>query len=187
VIQPILSKRIGNRWMFAVEFEIHFDAVKAWPATWGSLWLWVEGRVVGKADESEMVMTGFDSLHEVAIETGTRANPLLWGAPLHDALDVVMWARYESDHEPALARLISDPASLFPFEVLPRWTGAFFDGWEAILLENNTSERFIYRQESGSPIEATWPLGTFRQVVNEAKYDFEKAARTLVTGSESMS
>src|SRR6202162_3092297 len=164
MIKPGFGNRIGNRWMFALEFEVHGDLPKCWNEWWGSLWLWVEGHVVGAPFESETVLTGLDSLQEVALETGNRARRLLSGSSSKEALETVMCARYGSG-APSRRNLVADDKSLLPFEVLPRRTGPFFDGWEAILLEDEKEERFVYRQEGSATVtEVIWPLGTFHEV-----------------------
>jgi len=38
-IHPRLTRRVGNRWVFAVEFEIQDTLPKTWNESWGSLWL----------------------------------------------------------------------------------------------------------------------------------------------------
>jgi hypothetical protein len=65
------SSRSGDRWTFAIEFEGVGEAPKSWNEWWGSIWLWVEGQVVGWPSEIEMVMTGFDSLVESAQQIPT--------------------------------------------------------------------------------------------------------------------
>jgi hypothetical protein len=46
-----------------------------------------------------------------------------------------------------------DRSDLARYEVLPRLTGPFFDGWDAVLIEAGEEERFIFRQEGA---EARW-------------------------------
>src|SRR5262245_51511436 len=175
--QPRLSKRMGNRWMLALEFEIHDGSASTWNETWGSLWLWVEGRLIGRPFESEMVFTGLESLREAAQETGQRGRDLLPTDNLKEALDVVMWARYGGD-DSLVRGLTIHEESLLPFEILPRRTGPFFDGWQGILVEEGAAERFILRQEGGEVTDAVWPLGTFRDVIQDGCREFERLARS---------
>src|SRR5579859_2288391 len=170
------SSRIGDRWTFAIEFEGIGDPPKAWNEWGGSLWLWVDGHVVGRPSEIEMVMTGFDSLVESVQQTRTgHSGPLQPSVPAGEALDLVMWACYGSDDQ-APGSFVGDPAALTRYEVLPRLTGPFFDGWEAVLIGAGQEERFILRLEGGEVREALWPAGTFRSVVQQALDDFKQFA-----------
>jgi hypothetical protein len=182
--QVAFSSRVGDRWSFAVEFEGIGNPPKAWNEWWGSLWLWVNGQVVGRPFEIEMVMTGFDSLVESAQESETRTNSLLSSLPADQALDLVMWARYGDDSSPP-EYLVGNPLLLPRHEVLPRWTGPFFDGWEAVLIQEGLQERFIFRQKGSQVSEAHWPVGTFKSLVLEARDKFEKLA-TAGTGGGGM-
>jgi len=172
--QVAFCSRVGNRWNFAVEFEGIGDPPRAWNEWWGSLWLWANGQVVGWPFEIEMVMTGFDSLVESAQETETRTSGLLSSLPAYEALDLVMWARYGDDKPPV--HFDGNPSLLVPHEVLPRLTGPFFDGWEAILIPEDLQERFIFRQEGGPVSEAKWPIGTFKRFVLQSRDEFKKLA-----------
>ncbi len=68
-----------------------------------------------------------------------------------------------------LADKAVDPSgSLRRFEVMPRGC-PFFDDWKAILIEEGESETLIWRARRLGAVEsATWPLGTFRDVVLSA-------------------
>ncbi len=170
------SSRIGDRWTFAIEFEGIGDPPILWNEWWGSLWLWVDGQVVGRPSEFEMVMTGFDSLVESALQTRTGlSGPLQPSVDAGKALELVMWATYGSDDRPP-GDFVGDPSALTRYEVLPRLTGPFFDGWEAVLIEADQEERFIFRQEGADVREALWPSGTFRSVVQRALEDFKRFA-----------
>jgi len=75
-----------------------------------------------------------------------------------------MWAGYGSDDR-APASFVGDPSALTQYEALPRLTGAFFDGWKAVLLAHGATERFVYRREHGETVETVWPNGTFSRIV----------------------
>jgi hypothetical protein len=175
--QVAFYSRVGNRWSFAVEFEGTGDPPKAWNEWWGSVWLWADGHVVGWPFEIEMVMTGFDSLVESAQET--RTGGLLSSLPVNEALDLVMWARYGDGSPPS--PFAGNPSVLAQHEVLPRLTGPFFDGWEAILLSEGLQERFIYRQGGGQVSEAKWPIGTYKDIILRARDEFKKLATASLT------
>jgi hypothetical protein len=180
--------RVGDRWMFALEFEIRGEPrARAWNEWWGSLLLWADGHLVGKPYEVEMIQTGLDSLRETANGNRAPASLILSAFSPKEALDAVMWAHYDGkkEHRPLKLSLESEVA-LLPLEILPSLTGPFFDGWEAIILEDRATERFVFRQEGAEAAEAIWPLGTFRRVVGEAQSDFERIARSILKESASV-
>ena len=126
--------------------EIVGDVPRPWTESWGSLWLWAGGHLVGTPYETEMVKTGFDSLQDVASANRARASHILSQCSPTEALEAVRWARYGEGDSSRLKTLVVDAGCLFPLELLPSSTGPFFDGWEAILLEEGKTERLIYRQ-----------------------------------------
>ena len=177
--QALFSSRIGDRWTFAVEFEGLDIGIQtgAWNECWGTLWLWVEGRVVGRPSELEMVMTGFDSLMESA-QVKNLTSPLLSSLPANEALDLVLWACYGDDDPPK--NFAGDRALLSRHEILPRLTCSFFDDWSAILIQEDCRERFIYREKEGPVSEASWPIGTFTSIVLQARDRFQQFASALL-------
>jgi len=174
----LFSSRIGNRLEFAIEFEGIGEAPHVWNECWGYLWLWACGKVVGRPVEIEMIKTGLDSLVDSVLQA-----PVIYqidsSLSAQQALDLVMWARYDRKPPPPV-QFIGDIDALAQHEVLPRLTGPFFDGWEAALLASELEERFIYRQEQGIVVEAKWPKGTFSNVVLRARDEFKKLATQLV-------
>jgi len=181
-----LTCTIGNRQRFAVEFEIHNEVPKVWNETWGSLWLWVEGHLVGRRHETEMISIGLDSLRETANENLEAASRILATYDAKRALQAVMWSRYGGTEIPATEGLTTDEL-LSAAEVLPRTTGPFFDGWEAVLLDEGEEERFIYREGEGQVYESKWPSGTFKGVIGVAKGEFERLARAKLNDTNSIS
>jgi hypothetical protein len=127
-----------------------------------------------------MVMTGFDSLDSSARDGRTEASSRLAGFSSRDALDLVMWAHYESSDRPAVPEISGGDENLCCLEVLPSTAGPFFDGWEAILLVRDERESLIYRHEGGALHEGTWQVGTFERIVGQAKTEFERLAKTAL-------
>ena len=173
----VLNRRIGNRWALAVEFDGVPDRPRAWNDWWGSLWLWVGGQLVGNPPVTEMLVVGLDALCEAAADDRTQASAMTIHVTAKHALDAVMQARYGNDSPNGLGVADDD---LFALEILPRRTGPFFEGWEAILLDQGASERFIYRTDGGQIREAVWPKGTFSTVTRRARNEFEEQARALI-------
>ena len=179
--QLLFSARVGNRWSFALEFEAFSDLPKKWNEWWGSLWLWVDGHVVGRPFEIEMVMSGFDPLIESLYQTErnveNQTSALLSSLPASQALDWVMWAQ-SGEVDPPMG-FHGDEALIAVHEVLPRGS-PFFDDLEAILVPEGLRERFIFRWKEGEVRAASWPRGTFRTVVLEALDQFTKLAQAHI-------
>jgi hypothetical protein len=174
-----LTQRVGNYSTFAVEFELSQTFPAKWNEWLGSIWLWAGGRQVGNLIETEMVSIALDSLAETADETGTRPSSLIPMQSPKEILEAVMWARYgEADDQMSI--LVGDEKRLYPFEVLPRSTGPFFDNWEAALVEHNNSERFIFRERKNEVCEVSWPIGTFRDVVSRTRLEFQSLTCCLL-------
>jgi hypothetical protein len=185
-LQYAFGKRVGNRLTFAAEFEAYklpVDVTRLWNEWWGCLWLWADGRLVGNPTEFELVMTGLDSLEGAAAEERTAASRILSACTPREALRAVMWAKYGEDCDPAVSVGAVDKEMLQSLEVLPERTGSFFDGWEAILLDDAAEEHFIYRKNETAVAEAVWPTGTFRRVIVETRAEFEKLARKSLGAS----
>jgi hypothetical protein len=172
-----MTRQFGDRRAFAVEFETHGEAPRLWNEWWGSLWLWVDGLLVGNRDETEMIMTAVDSLWESAHEDRGEASRRIANLGAQEVLDVVMWARYGQTNQPPVEGVEPDEDVLGSLEILPRYTGPSFDHWEAALIERGGKEHFIYRHEDGEIFEAAWPVGTYRGVIDEARTGFEQLAR----------
>jgi hypothetical protein len=175
--EVVFSSRFGDRWTLAIEFEGIGERPRKWNEWWGSLWLWVNGRVVGSPSEIEVVMTGFDSLMESASQNINKLELWQSSAPAEQALEFAMWANYGTEDE-APADFCGNPEFLKTLEVLPGLTGPFFDGYKAVLLRAGQNERFIYQPDGEAIVEASWPAGTFRSVVLGAFEVFKKLATT---------
>ena len=124
------------------------------------------------------VTDGFEEGLTNAAVPGARHNSNLPVESVEQILEIVMWARY-GDPESRMSRLIRDEDRLHPFEVLPRRTGPSFDGWQAVLVERNNTEHFIFREEGRDICELSWPLGTYRDVVLRANHEFQLFTQDL--------
>src|SRR5437867_4365151 len=101
VIETKDGRRVGDRWLFAVEFEIRrTPLVPRWNECWGSLWMWIEGHVVGKPYETEMVFTGLGSLLDSANQGRSEASSIIAAYSPEQALKSVMRACYGDDDPP---------------------------------------------------------------------------------------
>lgn len=181
---PIPSLRFGSRWQFAIECEISPDAQKPYNEWLGSVWLWVGGKLVGDPAVVEICAVALDTLLEAAEETGKRSSTLLSSLPAGRALDLVLWARYGDDDEEQES-LVPDRDALVQFEILPRRGGPFFDQWQAIIIEEENCERFIFREIGRRVNEIQWPRGEFRRVVSECKEWFRRLGNSEGDGDVS--
>ena len=172
-----MSVKVGDSTVFALEFELAGPSARTWNETWGRLWLWIGGSAVGNLEEIEMIQIGLDSLRETAGDERTQASKALQYLCGEDALNFVMEARYGEEERLITHSLPESDECLASVEVLPRRTGPFFDGWEAILLECDPLERLLYRREGKETLEAVWPTGSFAKVVSETNAAFERLVR----------
>jgi hypothetical protein len=178
--EQVFSRRIGNRLTFAVEFEVHDSpAPRLWNEWWGYLWLWVEGNVVGNPFELEMIMIALEPLSGIAYPMESETAKVLSTHTSEEVLEMVRWAVYGED-DPAMEKLVLHREKFLSFEIFGGSTGPFFDGWEAVLLKEGATERFIYRQRGRGVIEAVWPLGTFHDILSEARNEFERLGRSKI-------
>ena len=164
-----ITRRIGDRRQLAVEFEVDLDQPPA-RDVWGCLWLWAGGRCVGNSHELEIVGYGLSGLQQAGL--GIREQPsFLSSMPPSEALDLVMWAIYGED-DAQREEMVKDRRSLESFEVLPGSMGPYGDDWEAILIGDGSSERFVFRHAPGPTHEVRWGQGTFNRVIAEAREVF---------------
>lgn len=178
-----LSGRVGSRWRIAIEWDVPAgyyahrwlllsDVPEArrselldepWRRHLGSFWVWADGHLLGNPYDMELLGVGLGLMIWVAEGTGRRASPLLSLRSRAEALDLVMESIYGENAD--LVR--AEYGNLGAFEVMPAGN-PYFDGWQAIVLEEGQEETLIWRQGAdGSVITATWPLGEIRRVVSE--------------------
>jgi hypothetical protein len=165
----LVERIVGSRDIFSIEFSVQPDLTRPANEWWGTLRLWAEGRCVGNPDEIEMVSIGFGDLVNAAHQTGSRVNLFLSSQTAGDALEYVLQTIYGDEK----AELLTDKEAS-KFEVFPASAGPFFDDWQAILLEEGQTERFIYRSKGGPACEARWPIGTLKGIVLLADVELKR-------------
>ena len=137
----------------------------------GRVWLNVEGQIVGNPEREaqEQIGIAIDALARAGRNTGKRRHPAMRGITEELALDLVMWAVYGDSNE-EFERMITNRESLQVFEILPSTTGPAFDNWEAIIVESDEGECFVWRREGEqAPQSRVFPIGTFWHATEEAK------------------
>jgi|SRR5579859_182738 len=145
----------GDRWHFGVECEVQDCDVDPWGTLepFGSFWLWVGGRTVGNTDVSEQLTIAFSQLRSSAGYAGQRTDDRFPRMSNADKLDFVRWVGWGEDHEFRAERWGSrclDKARAEDVEsywVVPPGRSPFFDNWEAILLEGETTETLVWRHQ----------------------------------------
>ncbi len=171
-----LAGRVGSRWRFAIEWDVPADSRRPWLEaeqvapedcqsallgiwnSWlGCLWLWADGHVVGRPWEVRPAVSGLNRT--------SRYRSKDWRAIVHFAQRSNSRGGSSSRYELDISRARGQGRR---FEVMPRGC-PFFDDWKAILIEEGESETLIWRARRLGAVEsATWPLGTFRDVVLSA-------------------
>lgn len=174
----------GNRWQFAVECEVQDCERDPWGSRepYGSFWLWVGGRVVGNTDAAEQLATAFRPLSELARRSGDRPDARFGGMTNLQKLDLVIWPRFgeyedfDAEHWGTQDREQIRQEDLTKYEVVWRGYSPYTDGWEAILVEQDTTETFIWRRWQGKTAEVqevSLPRGVCREIATSACQWFE--------------
>jgi hypothetical protein len=145
----------GDRWYFGMECEVQDCDVDPWGTLepFGSFWLWAEGRTIGNPDVSEQLTLAFSQLRSSAGYAGQRPDDRFPGMNNIDKLDFVRWVGYGEDHEFCAerwgGRCLEEARAedVESYWVIPPGHSPFFDDWEAILLEGETTETLIWRHQ----------------------------------------
>lgn len=161
-----IHRLIGSQESFGIEFDVKCDPAVPSNTWWGRLWLWADGVLVGNMNDIEMVSCGLGVLLNALHKTASRKSDLLSSLPAREALELVMCSVYGNND--AYVRRLAGSMDLRSFEVLPGG-GPFFDEWQAILLEESETERFIFRKEGEPTFKCSWRMGTFRNIVLQAE------------------
>jgi len=184
----------GDRWGFGIECEVQNSDVDPWGSRepFGSFWFWAGGQVVGNTAVAEQLIHAFGPLDLVRRSSGNRKASEVPGVSCLDKLDFIIWARFGDDAEFDVVRWGDRDVSqlreldLTRFEAIPRSYSPFQDEWEAVLLEGDEQETFIWRQwcgDVGQTHELALPLGEFAKVAALAD-DWFRDFRRSRGGSE---
>ena len=152
----------------------------------GSFWLWVAGTAVGNTDATEQLALSFLPLAELVRRSGDRPNARFKGIANVDKFNLVIWIRFGEDHDfdeerwGAHDRETLRREHLRHYEVIPRGYSPYCDGWEAILVEQDATETFIWRRSQGDASEVqecVLPRGLFADVATRALRWFDPLRR----------
>jgi hypothetical protein len=178
----------GDRWQFGIECEVHDRELDPWGTRepFGSFWFWVAGRNVGNTDATEQLALAFLPLaHRLR---RPRPDARFAGMSNIDKLNMVIWVRFGEDEDfqgerwgcSNLGQLRQEDFT--PYEVVPRGDSPWCDGWEAILVEDDIHDTFIWRRphaDAAEVQEISLPHNLFTEVTALACKWFEelRAAR----------
>jgi hypothetical protein len=171
----------GDRWQFGIEWEVRDCELDPWGTRepFGSFWFWVGGRVVGNTDAEEQLALAFLPL--AARLTRARPDARFQGMTNLEKLNLVIWVRFGEDEEfdserwGRHAREQLRKQDFSQYEVVPRGDSPWCDGWEAILVEHDTTETFIWRRcDMAEAHEVSLPRYLFANVASQACGWFER-------------
>ncbi len=204
----LVSRRIGLRHIFAVEFELAGRPGE--PASWWNnrstaLWLWVRGEAIGDTSGLEAMWVALLPLERALTQDREAASAIVLSWTPQEVMDGALWAKdwclYEehsikpkprAPHAKAKA-LASQSIRVLPsLFILAGNDNLTFQGWVAILIETSDKERFVFRRPCPCRItspkaiaklhEILWfdiPIGTFNKVVSAAQFEMEELAKSL--------
>ena len=161
---------IGNKHDFGIELNINEPGRV--DELYGTLWIWACGGLIGNTSATELVVIGLDSLQELTTENLRDGSSILSKFTSEQALDAVMWCRYGIDDSPPIPLTEHEINALIAVEIFPRRAGPFFEGWEGILLRDDSAERLIYRKEGQATNIALMPVGSYANTVRAARDAF---------------
>jgi hypothetical protein len=139
---------IGNEKSFGVQYEYDHSPESPECDSWlyGKLAFLVGGERVGNYDVGTSIRDGVTALRGLLANRGNRSDPELFQLPAGDVIARILAALYvekgQSDEQVA-----ADWKYFSRFLGVPAGYDAF-DGWDAVLLEDDRSGRYIWRQMS---------------------------------------
>jgi|GEM_PF-4214362 len=164
----------GDRWTFAVEMECEVTPPRH--ATWGTIWMWVDGSVVGNTNRWEHLGIGARWLYTIGEQIDKRPNRIFAGLSPSARLDAFLWWYRECEGvcpvdgwspEEGL-----DPDDYLVSEVN---SGPVLDDWRVIIAREEDKEILTWRyKDNGETYEFELQAGYFLDVCSSA-YLFLKA------------
>lgn len=187
--EACLSGRIGSRWRLSLEWDVRVDLQRPWlnsadvenervelvlTMPWykwlGSMWLWVDGNLVGDPVQIEEIGVGLEHLSKFSDGTGSRSSRLIPSLSGRAALDLVLRSVYGEDAE----TITMKHGDLSRHELMPGGC-PFFDNWQAIMYETEACEVLIWRKDGDDDVRiAQWPIGELKRTVVEALEYFRR-------------
>lgn len=164
---------LGDRARVAVEYELVPDVgprERKW--LFGRLALWVGGLAVGRHDEVGALTVALTSFPAVLANQGKRGRPHLMEAPAEEVFQQMFEAMFvDSGQSDAAVRRARQEYG--PLLVLPPGFD-LFDGWTAMLIEDETTGRFIVQGPDEQVHEAKIPAGELDRVIDAFLTDLER-------------
>jgi hypothetical protein len=156
----------GDRWQFAIEIETAVSDPK--PASWGSLWLWFNGKIVGNPQAEEQLGVAADWLMYLASAAGQRPGWVFRDLDASGRLQMFEWWFSQSSEKPPYDWWNDPPFDATAYFVSHIQVGPALDDWWVILTESRESDVITWRAP-GSTLsrESRLPSGTFVGIVSE--------------------
>jgi hypothetical protein len=158
--QPGVFRHLfGDRWTVALELETNTDAPD--PGTWGSLWLWFEGQVIGNTDSREQLGVAANWLQYIAMTRGQRPDSVFGNLDARQKLRLFEFWYSRSDGPPPFPwwREPGFPPELYLLS--DTQAGPSFDDWWVVLSEIDGVDIATWRPpNSDLVLEARFPTPT---------------------------
>jgi hypothetical protein len=164
-IQPGLFRYLfGDRWKFAIEVEV--AAADPQPTSWGSLWLWFNGEIVGNPQAEEQLGIAADWLKYLASPAAHRPGSVFGDLDAPSRLKLFEWWFSQSKEKPPYTWWVDPDIDATPYFLSHIQAGPALDHWWAILMEDQDSELVTWRAPGSTMVrESRLPKGTFNNIV----------------------
>ena len=167
---------IGDKARFAVEYQLRGDGPGQQRWLHGSLCAWAGGVRIGR-DEPATLGVAIGALPAILANAGRRRHDALMNAPAERVFAAWREALYKADDALRYRELVEIARPFEAMEALPELD--VFDGWQAVLLEDDARGRFICRAPDGTLREQELAVGAVDQVYARLLADLWDARQNL--------
>ena len=160
-----MSRHVGAKEVFSVEYEL--DPAVAQDQRWlyGHMCFWVRGNMVGEYEEIATLNVALAVLPELLGNHGKRFDPILFSAPVEEAFSKIFSPLCIDSGQPD-DQVARDEELYSRFTAVARGID-IFDNWDAFLIEDQFTGRFLFRRVNSEVREAKIPAGEFDRVLAE--------------------
>jgi len=165
-VQPGLFRFLfGDRWEYAIEVEA--SDPDPLPASWGSLWLWVEGEIIGNPQADEQLGIVADWLRYLASMAGKRPASVFHDLDATSRLSLFEWWSSQSKSDPPYEWWSNPDFDATNYFLSHIQAGPALDHWWAMLMETEDAEIVTWRAPGSTAVrDACLPKGTYNDVVS---------------------
>lgn len=167
-LQPGYWRHVfGDRWTFAIEMECEVEAPQR--TTWGALWLWVDGLVVGNTDHWEHLGIGSSWLNALGEGALKRPNRVFKDYSPSLRLETFIWWYQECEWNAPVENWNAEGLDPYDYFVSPSCAGPAFDNWWAIIARQGDKEIITWKESGHSKAyEFELQAGYFGDVCSSA-------------------